>query len=430
MTIQELKREYKKVFYLEDDGVIDILMATVISTFLKRDSVWLLIVGASSGGKTELINLFTELPFVYEVDELTESTFLSGMRAGAGKTTSLLEEIGAVGCIAMKDFTSILTMRQDKREIILSQMRQIYDGKFSKKTGNGENPDWKGKINFIGGVTDAVYTVGEASADMGRRTINYVLPKQDRQLTASYARRNKKEGTIASKREYLQMITTEYITEMIDNLPLQLPPLKADIQRTISLLADFVTQARTPVKRNFQGKIVLVDDYEMPMRIDEQIQVISEIMNWMYGGELAPEQEELIYRLCLDSIPKQRRIALKTLAGYSYATTVGMATKLNYPTDTVRVWLEDLNAVEIVRRETTAGGVTKWTLMEPYRTYIRKYDKIPHTEFGLVMTEMPVDNDGNYSDEDLDPGLLMEMKENMDERAEQIFESLGNGDDF
>jgi hypothetical protein len=429
MTIQELKREYKKVFYLEDDGVLDILVATVISTFMKREAVWLLIVGASSGGKTELINIFTELAFVYEVDELTESTFLSGMRAGAGKSASLLDEIGPVGCIAMKDFTSILTMRQDKRELILGQMRQIYDGKFNKKTGNGENPNWKGKINFIGGVTDAVYTVGEASADMGRRTINYVLPKQDRQLTASYARRNKKEGNLASKREYLQQITTDFVMQKIDEMPLNLPPLKPEVQRTISLLVDFVTQARTPVKRNFQGKIVLVDDFEMPMRVDEQIQVIAEVMNWLYGG-LQPEQEELLYRLCLDSIPKQRRLTLKTLAGYSYATTVGLATKLNYPTDTARVWLEDLNAVEIVRRETTGAGVTKWSILEPYRTYMRKYDNIPHTEFGLVMTEASMEDSGGFSDGDLDPGLLMEMKENMDERADQIFNSLGNGEEF
>ena len=422
MTIDELKTEYKKVFYLEDDGVLDIIISTVISTFIKRDPVWLLIVGASSGGKTELINIFTSLPFVHPVDELTESTFLSGMRAGGGKTASLLDEIGNIGCIVMKDFTSILTMRQDKREIILGQMRQIYDGNFNKKTGNGENPSWTGKINFLGGVTDAVYTVGEQSADMGRRTINYVLPRQDRQKTAAYARRNKKEGSIHAKREYLKDITAKYVLEKMDALPDKLPELDPEVMRTISLLADFVAQARTPVKRNYRGEIVLVDDFEMPMRIDEQVQVIAQTMQWLHDGKLDEGHQKLIYKLCLDCIPKQRRIALKNLAAYDQITSSGLAVKLNYPTETVRVWLEDLNAVEIANRSNNASGAMKWSLPEPYKTYMRKYDNVEIRDGEILASEY--EDSSNFGDEDMDPGLLMEVLARKEAEANDYFDNL------
>lgn len=421
--IQEVKTEYKKVFYLEDDGVLDVTLALALSIYLKRDPVWLLIVGASSGGKTELINIFTELPNVHEVDELTESTFLSGMRTGGGKTASLLESIGSVGMIVMKDFTSILTMRQDKREILLGQMRQIYDGKFNKKTGNGENPSWSGKITFLGGVTDAVYTVGEQSADMGRRTINYVLPQQDRQKTAAYARRNKKEGSMQSKREHLKKVVNEFVNNQISEMPEQLPPLEPELTRTISLLCDFATQARTPVKRNYRGEIILVDDFEMPMRVDEQVQTIASTMQFMYGGELGEKEKRTIYKLALDSIPKQRRLVLNNLAEFDEVSATGLAEHLNYPTETVIQWLYDLNAVQVVNRKSVTFGPIKWSLPENFRTYMHMYGGVKPKVGESLLT---IDDYGgtNFGDKDLDPGLIREIMARKEKEADDFFESL------
>jgi hypothetical protein len=421
MTIEELKKEYKKIFYLPDDGVLDVTISSVLSTYLKRDPVWLLIVGPSSGGKTELINIFTSLNFVFEVDELTESTFLSGMRMQGNKSPSLLDQIGNVGCIVMKDFTSVLTMRQEKREAIQSQLRQIYDGKFNKKTGNGENPSWVGKINFLGGVTDAVYTVGEQSADMGRRTINYVLPHQDRQITASYARRNKEEGNMGSKRDYLKMLTTEFILEKMEQLPDSLPKLDPELMSEISLLSDFVAQARTPVKRNFRGEIIMVDDHEMPMRIDEQVQVVAQMMQWLYDGKLTDIQRKTIYKLCLDCIPKQRRIALRNLAKYESVTTIGLATEINYPTETAKIWLEDLNAVEIVNRKIVKSHANKWILPEPFKGIMIKYDNIaPETGKSLDSE----DDGTDYGFEEMDPGMMLEIQKNKEAEANAFFDSL------
>ena len=49
MTIDQLKDEFKKPFFIKDDFVIDLLIATVISThYIHHDPIWLMIVGAPS----------------------------------------------------------------------------------------------------------------------------------------------------------------------------------------------------------------------------------------------------------------------------------------------------------------------------------------------------------------------------------------------
>lgn len=120
MTLQELKQLYKDVFYLEDDMILDVILAVAISSKLGGDPIWLLIIGGSSSGKSELINTLNKVPFNTPISSMTENTFLSSMRSFDGKEMSLLHRIGTSGMITMKDYTSILSMRSEKRDLIVS----------------------------------------------------------------------------------------------------------------------------------------------------------------------------------------------------------------------------------------------------------------------------------------------------------------------
>ena len=60
MKISDIKTEYKKIFYIEDDFSLDLAAAVVASTLLlKSDAIWVIIIGAPSSGKSELISAFT-----------------------------------------------------------------------------------------------------------------------------------------------------------------------------------------------------------------------------------------------------------------------------------------------------------------------------------------------------------------------------------
>lgn len=409
-TIQDIKNEYKKVFYIEDDFVIDLLTATVISTYLKCDNIWTLVVGPSSGGKSELINIFFKLKFVHQVSDMTENTLLSGMATG-DQEASFLKRMGPLGCIAMKDFTSILSMRQEKASIIMGHLREVYDGYIEKKTGNGRNPSWKGKATFIGGVTEAIYNASDESASMGRRNILYVLPPQDRKLTARMSQKNKADGQKKEKITHIQELVKEYIEEQISNLPEILPVVEDGLMNELIDLADFSTHARTPTTRNYRGEMTLATSLEMPMRMLDQLTALAQVFMIMYNGVLPEETKKGLFKIALDSIPKQKRLTLRELATYDTATTKGIAIAVMYPTEIARNWLGDLNVLGLIDRlpPLIVAGPDRWRLKDQYKELLIKYD-------GIVPKKEDLNLEDDYygeESEELDPGELLERKDRM-----------------
>jgi len=393
-SLQQIKDLYKSVFYMEEDMIIDAIMAITIATKLPGDPIWLLIIGGSSSGKSELINILNKVPFVHAVSSMTENTFLSNMKLANGKEASLLHRIGVNGMITMKDYTSILSMRSEKRELIISQMREIFDGKLDKESGNGHPQHWEGKINWIGACTDSIYIAEGESAGMGRRTINYVMPEQDRIATTRRALKN--TGDIAEKRIILQDAVAEFVTNKLAELPSKLPDLPDDIQEVIIKLANFITLARTPTERDFRGTLKLVPNAEMPMRVFSMFQKIAQMMVHISDEKVFTDEHfKILCKIAFDSIPKQRMIILKILAEYPFITKKGAAIKLNYPTDTIGMWLEDVNVLKICDRKVeTSNSADLWVLKEEYRELMTTFAGVASAQEGLVDSANGEDADG------------------------------------
>lgn len=413
ITIEQVIEEYTKVFRLTDTNIIPLVCAVTIGTMIDGDPIWLMVISAPSAGKSEIINAVSGVPYVHQVSTLTENTFLSGMRAIEGKEPSLLHKIGNIGMITMKDYTSILTMRSDKRDIIISQMREIFDGHITKKTGNNQDREWRGKLNFLGGVTDMIYLAEEASAGMGRRVLYYSLPElgsEERILTAKIARQNTFD--IKEKRKHISEVFKNYIMQTIDIVPPDLPPIDDDFSDEIIRLSDFVSTARTPTTRDFHGKMQMANQAELPMRISQQLHMIATVLHIMFGG-IDETSKKIIYKICLDSIPSHKRLALRHLAAHKSVTKKGLAEKINYPTDTVGVWLEDLNVQKICTRNAEPGtiGPDKWSIREEYRELLIKFDGVKYTDDNLFdASEVMGHNDVDPSWVIDDPGVLKDME--------------------
>jgi len=382
--LSQIKELYKSVFYMEEDMVLDTILSIAIATKLPGDPIWLLIIGGSSSGKSELIGILNKVKFNHPVSSLSENTFLSNMKLGAGKESSLLHQIGTNGMITMKDYTSILSMRSEKRELIVSQMREIFDGKLDKLAGNGNNEHWEGKINWIGAVTDSIFIAEGESAGMGRRTINYVMPQQDRIKTTRRALAN--TADITEKRLQIQDAVAEFINHKLATLPKQLPVLSEDMQEDVIQLGNFTTLARTPTARDFHQTLILVPDAEMPMRVASMFQKIVQInIHISDDGVLTDAHWKQLCKLAFDSIPKQRIMTLKILAKYPMVTKKGVALELNYPTDTVGMWLEDLNVLGICKRaQGSATSGDQWTMEPQYRELMVKFMDIKLKEEALI----------------------------------------------
>ena len=82
MKLNELKQKIQTVQYFEDTSIIDVTIASIVCNFLQlEDPVWLLIIGASSGGKSQIIRPVSMTnPLIHRIDDVTENTFLSGQQ--------------------------------------------------------------------------------------------------------------------------------------------------------------------------------------------------------------------------------------------------------------------------------------------------------------------------------------------------------------
>lgn len=345
---------------------------------------------------SELVGSFMQVPFITQVSDLTPNTFLSGMSSNYVET-SLLKRLGLNFVITMKDFTTILSKSQETQEAIISQMREIYDGYLVKYTGTGNKLEWgpDGKATFIMASTEGIYSVQEKFADMGTRAINYVLMPQHRIKTTKRALKNNNQ--LEAKRKEIQAVFAEYVKDMTDNIPDELPALSEELEDQIIEIADFSSICRSPVIRDYRGAKSLALSAEMPMRMAKQLLSTAQIFTYMNDGVLSDELKACVFKIGLDSIPKQRRIILEAIASYERVTVSGLSDLINYPPERCTEWIEDLQSFGVCVRTKTAQKQF-WKIKDEYRKIMVEYLGVkPKTE-DLTGDDGNDSSPGNYAD--------------------------------
>jgi hypothetical protein len=156
--LEKTKAMVNKWLELDSDEIIDIALATHIANRFNADPMWMMIIGPPSNAKTEILRAFQRLESIYFLSSVTPQTFISGQNTtvGKGKKTrkknvSLLPELTGKTLILI-DFTTILSMRHEPPDEILSQLREIYDGRIDKGFGTGATISWEGKIGVNSGM--------------------------------------------------------------------------------------------------------------------------------------------------------------------------------------------------------------------------------------------------------------------------------------
>lgn len=437
-TLKEVKEAYKSVFYMKDenDGVLDVILAVTISTWTGNDGIWLLLIGGPSTGKTECLNIVTSLPFVHTISTLTENTFLSGMKLKAGQEASLLHRVGPKGVLVFKDFTTVLGLRDDRRTEILNQMREIYDGKIVKSTGNGEDNNWEGKINVLAATTEVIYSEANKQAANGIRFFNYVMPKMTMEEEMNMAKRSKKMINHAkTKRDWLKEVTRDYIEGILKNIGEELPQIPEEFSDRIRNLAYVITKARAATDHNWKGDVEFVHEKESITRLVNQMEILAQTFLLMNNGKPSEKHEKIIFKILMDSIPKYSRKVIEIMLKYPAVTSAGVAQEMNMQTEVVARWLIQLNAHEIIDRKKTPGtSVDMWSLRTEIREILNAYMNYEYKDVYLTGqggSEAVAARGGafdtyGYMPEMSDPGVAKEMKEKNAKEAEDLFENFNS----
>lgn len=410
VKFQDIQEVFESFLLLEDKDLIWLTLASVIGNqMMNRRPIWLMLVAPPSSGKTTALNALIGLKVynamgeavepIHSISDLTENSFASGAQRSDGET-SLLMKIPKGGMMVFKDFTSILSKNADAKRIIMGQLREIYDGTYVKRTGTGKDIIWNGKIGALAGVTESVYQHLESLSVMGDRFMLYQVPQPNRKEMLRFKLRQEREG----KTEDVQMpiakdLVHKYMQRAYANLssiPINLTP---EMEDEIISVADFCTMVRSGIITNdYSGEIVFVPQPEMPARMFEQMLALGSTFAYMRkldNPELTNEEAltkndiKIMYKIAFDSIPVTRRIALNYLVKFtSGVATTALATKINYPSKVVQMWLEQLNALGVVRRVRSQRGTNVWMLREEYVVLMEKLQGVKATSGTLLDSDV------------------------------------------
>jgi len=359
VTLDDVIASVREYMWLPDPGPVIVVLAAVVANLLQGDPTWLILVGAPSSGKTELLNMLLDLADVHEISETTRAGLLSGSAVADGDTEAtggVLEQIARsphrYGLLLFKDFTTTLSTAAESRGEILALLREVFDGRVSRSLGTkgGRIFKWRNcKAGALAACTGVIDTVDMGL--MGDRPMYYRYPDatpDDSRTAARMAMGN--SGRERDMRAVLAAKVAAYVAGLDLDRTEAPPSLSPEETDDIIDLATLAVKARSSVIYRRNGEVSLVPVPEEPPRLAAQLCRMAGVMARL--GVDAVERRRLLTELALGGVHKDRRAVLTYLARYSTAdmprSTKNVAVRVRIDPDAAREHLQGLTALGLV----------------------------------------------------------------------------------
>jgi hypothetical protein len=364
---------YQHWLHLPDPTPLYVLWGAIVANRLPGDPVWLLLVGASGAGKTEIVRACGDLPECAHISTLTEAGLLSGTAdsdRAHDATGGVLRQIGAHGVIVAKDFTSILAMERDSRGKVLAALREIYDGSWTRPLGTdgGRQLTWSGKAGLVGGVTPEIDRQHLVMATMGQRLLLYRMDMHGDDAVDATTRALGNVDDVDRMRAELRSAALGALAGTADTKP---RTLTIDERTFLVELARFVAHARAGIYRE-RGEVVGKVESELPTRLVMALGALLRAMGVV--GVPHAAATAAVVQTAMGCIPNLRREALWALYDADDdPSTSALARDLGHPTISTRRALEDLAVHRLVDREPQGQGKADlWSLRGETRALLGK----------------------------------------------------------
>lgn len=362
MNLPELKEIIQKYQYMEDTKVIDVAVASVIATRLKLgDPLWLIIIGASSGGKSQILRPVakTDEKFIQQVDDMTENTLLSGMKSKSGEKNSLLDRMGNLGMFAISDLTVLFSKNSESRATILSQFRMLYDGKMTKHSGSLAKPlTWEGHLGVISGSTPSIYSIFEEVSDMGERFIYYRMKEYDGKKATRLALGRKLFGSDLDTE--LSEAYGDYIKGVVRENADKPVELSEEVVERIIEISDFAERVRTMSHYDKYTKETSRKPISaMPTRTALQLNTLAKALTVMEKSD--PEIMEILDWCGWSLANEEKRECLGILSKVDFEhslNTSSVADKIGLSTSVIGLVLQNLASVGVLDRGAGNSGLS------------------------------------------------------------------------
>jgi hypothetical protein len=356
---------YRRWLHLDDDDQVIAALGAIAANLIPGEPLWMLFVGSPGSGKTETIAPLAGLEFVHEVATVTEAALLSGTpkrEIANGAKGGLLRELGEFGVMLVKDFSGVLTMNRDARAAVLSALREVYDGRWTRRIGSdgGRALHWFGKAGLVGAVTPSIDRHHAVMGALGERFILYRLHLDD-----PHAQAKRRLANRGRERQMRAELATA-VADALNCVDPETPPRPLDDAEEDRLvnLAVFVVNARTAVERDgYDREVVVMPAIEAPGRL------VGALGQLLAGCEAVGADQPTSWRIVVHSawgcVPEMRRRLLEQLRQVATARTAELVSRTEIPKNTAERALEDLTLLGMVERTksgTHDNAAWQWSL--------------------------------------------------------------------
>jgi hypothetical protein len=324
-------------FYKPDLQATRIVLGTINAHYLNiGDPAWLFVVAPPGSGKTTTsIMGACGLPEVISLGDFSENTFLSGFYKHT--EPGVLEKVGKTSqegntyttrgnaIFMAKDFTTVLSMRNETRAMILAQLREIHDGSFKRAFGTGDTKEWRGRVTVVAAVTPAIDRHYGVFNVLGERFLQLRWHRPDSPEAGEWA--IDQQG----QEEQIRADLAAAVKRIFDGADKTVPVLARDMRKRVASLAEVVALGRAHVYRSSYGnrEIEEVPEPEANTRLSKGLAAIARgVAALNRRAEVAEADLQDTMRVGLDCLAENRRRILlaaikgRDLASISLARTV------------------------------------------------------------------------------------------------------------
>lgn len=361
-TFEDVEKVFKKWLYLDNTDAIKTACAVILSTRMKGDPLWMMLVAPPGGSKTEIISSFNMCPNVYLTSSLTPHAMVSGANDRDGSDPSLLPKLNNK-CLNIKDFTVILGKKEADREEIFSIFRDAYDGATSKDFGNGIKRNYKCHFSILAGVTPIIYNLGMQHAGLGERFLKFYIGDSIRHPSELEMMRKaiKNVSHEFTMREELAIVMRDFMNYKLSQLErsdFKYPEIPETLETRLINAVVYTANMRGTVTRDIRNNDIVMSKpfREVGTRLGKNIAKFLINLAFVMGKkEVGEEEYLLIKKILLDTIDQRaeeivRKLYLATLHPDDTVPTREIARLTRYNSSTIGRIMNDLNLLKIVER--------------------------------------------------------------------------------
>lgn len=373
-TLEDVHEVYRKWLFLPNMDAVDTVLASTLSQRLDGPPVWLFLVSPPGGGKTIALAGLTQHDKVYSTSTLTPHALISGANWQGQQDPSLIPKLNGQ-VLVIKDFTSILGLRDTDKEEIFSILRDAYDGTCGKVFGNGVERRYESRFTIIAAVTPRIYDMGEQHASLGERFLKFAMGDNlhhdsEDDIISKAIENVDQDSTI---RNELADVTADFLANSRNDA--DIPVLENSLHKRIIALARFGARLRGTVARNtYHNDLMTGRPFaEVGSRLGIQLAKMGRALALVRGKEEVGEDEyRIVRKVMLDTVSQRledlvRMIWKSCPKEADSISTSDLALRTRYPMETIRRMMLDLNLLDVVVRRGSSGSGFKhaWNL-SPY----------------------------------------------------------------